>query len=61
MLTDAELEENSLFQGYFRKAKERVSRMEVQYVEVADPIEQTLLEVYAAESLETPYNSFKTH
>ena len=61
VLTDAELEENPLFRERFLKAKDRVSQMAFQYVQVADPIEQTLLEVYVAESLATPYNSFETH
>ena len=57
----AELEADPQFQPLFADAKARVSNMRVQYVEVDDPIEQTLLEVYVAESLGTKYNSFETH
>lgn len=60
-LTDAELEEHPSFRKDFRKAKDRVSRMAYQYVEISDPIEQALLEVYVAESLATEHNSFRTH
>ena len=57
----AELEADPQFQPLFADAKARVSNMRVQHVEVDDPIEQTLLEVYVAESLGTEYNSFETH
>ncbi len=59
--TDAELEGHQKFKPIFAAAKDRVSKMRVQYVEIPDPIEQTLLEVYAAESLATKHNSFETH
>ena len=59
--TGSALEGDHEFQPFFRAAKERVARMRVRYVEVESPIEQALLEVYAAESLGTPYNSFETH
>ena len=35
--------------------------MEVRYVEIQDPIEQAIFEVYAAQLLATPHNSFETH
>ena len=54
------LEKDPEFQPLFLAAKERVSNMQVKYIEVEDPVEQTILEVYAAESLATPYNSFRT-
>lgn len=59
--TDAELESHPKFKPVFMAAKNRVSKMKVQYVEIRDPIEQTLFEVYAAESLGTKHNSFETH
>lgn len=59
--TDAELESHPEFKPLFMAAKDRVSKMKVQYVEVPDPIEQALFEVYAAESLGTKHNSFETH
>jgi len=45
----------------FLKAKERVSKMQVRYLEVNDPIMQTFLEIYCTLELETPYNDFETH
>ena len=35
--------------------------MELRYVEEADPLRQTLLEIYVAVALKTPYNDFDTH
>ena len=58
---NAELERQPAFRKLFLSAKERVSAMGVQFVEIRDPIEQTLVEVYVAESLATPYNDFETH
>ncbi len=49
------------FRELFWQAKERVKRMKIRVVEVADPIEQTVFEVYAALALGTPYNDFGTH
>ena len=58
--TRAELE--SRLQQPFEKAKDRVSRMDVQFIEMDDPIERTLFEVYAVLHLGTEkYNSFETH
>jgi hypothetical protein len=46
----------------YLKAKERVSRMHVRVLEVKDPIEQTIFEVYASLILNTrEYNNFNTH
>ena len=50
------------FRELFQQAKDRVSRMQVRVVEVSDPIEQTVFEVYAALVLGTTrYNDFDTH
>jgi predicted GIY-YIG superfamily endonuclease len=49
------------FTKTFRAAKERISKMQVRYVEEADPLRQTLLEMYVAVVLKTPYNSFDNH
>lgn len=35
--------------------------MDVRYVEEVDPVKQTLLEVYVATVLGTPYNDFENH
>jgi len=57
-----QLEKNPHFSNLFGEAKERVSRMSVQIIEVNDPIPQTLFEVYAAVALKTTkYNDFDTH
>ena len=56
------MEVESRFEPLFRQAKERVSRMDVQFIEMDDPIERTIFEVYAALHLGTEhYNSFETH
>ena len=60
-MTRAELEDDPEFGEIFRQAKDRVRRMKIRVVEVTDPIEQTVFEVYAALALETPYNNFETH
>ena len=49
------------FKLLFRKAVNRVRKMGVRVVEVNDPIEQTIFEVYAHVALETPYNDFRNH
>lgn len=53
--------ENAAFARSFKKAKERISRMQLRFVEESDPVRQGLLEVYVAVVLETPYNDFNTH
>ena len=45
----------------FQSAKERIRRMDVRFVEEKDQLRQTLLEVYAAAVLSTPFNDFNTH
>lgn len=54
------LMQNPLFVKAFSSAKERVSKMQLRFVEESDPVRQALLEIYAAVILETPYNSFNT-
>ena len=56
-----DLQEDKEFQLLFDAAKERVRRMEVRVVGVADPIEQTIFEVYVHLELQTPFNSFENH
>ena len=56
-----ELEVEPAFKEAFLRAKERVRRMEVRYVEERDPLRQALLEIYVAVALRTPYNTFETH
>lgn len=45
----------------FKKAKKDVRSMQFKFVELSDPIAQTLFEVYAALTLKTPHNSFDPH
>ncbi len=52
---------NSEFKQAFAEAKTRVRKMELRYVAEADPLRQTLLEIYVAVVLKTPYNDFDTH
>ena len=49
------------FARAFLRAKERVGRMAIRFVEEKDQLRQTLLEVYAAAVLSTPFNDFNTH
>ena len=53
--------EDPAFASAFEVAKARIRAMQVRFVEVADPIRQTILEVYVALALSTPYNDFDTH
>jgi hypothetical protein len=49
------------FQAAFQSAKERISRMQIRFVEESDLIRQALLEIYTTITLEAPYNDFDTH
>lgn len=57
----AELVNHEVFGPTFIEAKERISRMDIRYVEEDDPTSQALLEIYVATALGTPYNDFDTH
>lgn len=57
----ADLMQEPAFGEAFDRAKERIRAMEVRFVEEPDPVRQTLLEVYVAIALGTPYNDFETH
>lgn len=57
----ASLMENPVFVEAFTAAKARIREMELRYVEEADPVRQTLLEVYVAMVLEAKYNDFDNH
>jgi hypothetical protein len=50
---------NKTFVTAFSEAKVRISGMEFRFVEEGDPIRQTLLEVFCAVVLATPYNKFE--
>lgn len=49
------------FARAFAQAKNRIRQMELRFVEEAEPLRQTLLEIYVAVVLRTPYNDFDTH
>ena len=57
-LVRKKLIEHDGFMTAFKEAKERIRQMEFRFVEEPDPIRQTLLEVYCAVSLKSPYNKF---
>lgn len=57
----AALATNPEFKQAFAEAKTRIRKMELRYVAEADPLRQTLLEIYVAVVLKTPYNDFDTH
>lgn len=57
----ATLLKNPKFRRAFTRAKHRVGRMDIRYVEETHPIRQALLEIYAATVLGTKYNDFDTH
>lgn len=60
-LSRGELRRDEEFSRHFARARERVRGMEVRVVALADPIEQTIFEVYAHLKLGTPFNSFENH
>ncbi len=55
------LERDLKFRAAFRRAKARVRRMDIRFVQERDPTRQALLELYVAIALGTPYNDFDTH
>ena len=57
----ASLIEDPQFRAAFETAKDRIRRMDIRFVAEANPIRQTILEVYAAVALQTPFNDFDTH
>ncbi len=48
------------FKKAYKKAKDRIREMDIRYIGESDPIKQTLLEIYTAVVLKTPYNDFNT-
>jgi hypothetical protein len=57
----AELITDPDFYDAFMEAKRRIAQMDIRFVEEQDPVRQTLLEVYVAVVLNTPYNDFENH
>jgi predicted GIY-YIG superfamily endonuclease len=56
-----DLENDPLFNKEFAEAKLKIKNMDIQYIEVNDPLHQALLEIYIAYELQTPYNDFENH
>ena len=48
------------FAQAFKMAKARIRKMDVRCVEEKDPVRQTILKIYVAVALQTPYNDFNT-
>jgi hypothetical protein len=60
--TRKERAENDEFKKMFRAARDRVAAMNVQWLQLADPVERTILEVFVAQALNLDrYNDFETH
>ena len=57
----SQLETNPRFKGLYDAAKSRVAAMGIRVIQIDDPVEQTIFEVYAALTLATPYNEFENH
>jgi predicted GIY-YIG superfamily endonuclease len=57
----AALEKDPHFQAVFRTQKERIGKMDLRYVQEADPVRQALLEIYVALASRAKYNDFDTH
>ena len=55
-----DLMEDPEFRRAFEDAKARIRRMDFRFSKESDSIRQSLLEIYVAVSLNTPYNSFRT-
>ncbi len=49
------------FSNAFSKAKERIRMMDLRFIEVDDPTQQAIFEIYVSTALQTPYNDFDTH
>jgi len=61
-LTRRKAMQEKAFKGAFQKAKDRLRRMKVAFVEINDPVELHLFEVYCAMELHTGrWNTFRTH
>ncbi len=56
-----ELQMDKKFLKKYLEKKEEVSKMKVRVIEIIDPAEQALFEIYASLELETPYNVWENH
>lgn len=55
------LESNLVFSAAFDEARRRIGEMDVQTVEVEDPVRQALLEIYAAYVSGAKFDDFENH
>jgi len=56
-----DLESDPGFGPVFSRAKDRIRKMDLRFVEEEGPTRQALLEICVATVLETPYNDFENH
>ena len=56
----AALLERTDFRAEFDRQRDRIRRMQLRFVQITDPIEQHLFELYAALELGTPLTEFET-
>jgi hypothetical protein len=54
------LMEDELFRAAFDQSKSRIRKMELRFIEIDDPIMQTLFEVYVSLELKSVHNDFAT-
>jgi hypothetical protein len=59
--TRKELETNEDFSKVYGEKKQELASMKVRVIEIVDPAEQALFEIYASLELETPYNAWENH
>ncbi len=55
------LQEHPDFEPVFNAQKRRIKEMDLRYVSESDPLQQALLEMYVAISLEAEHNDFDNH
>jgi hypothetical protein len=55
------LEKDASFKAEFEFVKQRLSDMEVKFIEETDPLRQCLLQIYVALATGAKYNDFDTH
>jgi hypothetical protein len=56
-----ELERDPVFRDAFAAAKARLTKADIRFVEEPDATRQALLEIFAATTLDTPFNDFDNH
>ena len=56
-----ELMSNPEFNTAFTTELKRINKMDLRFIEVNDPIQQALFEIYVHIALQTPFNNFDNH